>query len=80
MVAIEEPTTQEQTYYDLAYRNAQKDTRELPRAVIETMRDAIRDVVERNTVEPDHPGNLHGDDLAMFYGRLHAYSDHLDQF
>jgi hypothetical protein len=44
---------------------------------IEFMQSAVQDIIDRNTVEPDHPGNISGPSIAYFYGRLEAINDWL---
>ncbi len=68
----------EQQMYDMGYHSAQMDCEELAdNQTVAIMRDAIERTIDRHTAEPDHPGNMKDNDLAMFYGRLTAYQEYL---
>jgi hypothetical protein len=68
---------EEHNAWDMGYRLGNIELNNLSEMTIYAMHDAMNDIMERNTVEPDHPGNMRGTDLAMIAGRLAAYDESL---
>jgi hypothetical protein len=71
---------EEHNAWDMGYRlgNIELNSGELSQIAIEQMHKAMQFIFSRETIEPDHPGNMRGTDLAMIAGRLTAYDESLN--
>lgn len=45
---------------------------------IQERRQELQHVIDRETVEPDHPGNMRPESLDVYAGRVHAIDDYLN--
>ncbi len=61
----------------LGYQLGCIEVQECSQTALEAMHEAMRDIMDLNTAEPDHPGNMAGENLAMIAGRLEAYNEWL---
>lgn len=63
-------------HYRQGYVAGKADTRILSEPVIQSMYEDLGAIIDRETVEPDHPDNIHENEIAFLAGRFDAYSEY----
>jgi hypothetical protein len=64
--------------FDLGSRNGEREAEELTYNAIWANVRAMKTIMERESMNEDHPGAMTADDLSLMEGRLSAYEAYLD--